>query len=817
MKEGLHACPDCPFRGPRVGPKGNPNSPLVIIGESPGQQELVGGIPFIGPSGKILDKALAQTPEIGEPYIINALQCWPGRRDDKDPAKLAAATQACRHHVLAEIGRAPRKAILALGNPGLWSATENYDLKITQERGKLLPTPLADVGVVPSAHPAFLMSGGKGCTFQQFMRDVKYAADLALGGCPKKPPDVKYVVAKTWRDIESWSRLFRYFDVIGADIETSALDPLDGRILCAGFAGQPGYVYVVPEHLLKHLDMLFDNNARFVWQNGKFDLRFLTHFGFNARLDEDTLLMSYALDEMGGIHDLETLASDWLNSPNWKQVLTQYLPTKDSSYELVPRDILHHYMALDIGNTRALYDVLRPRVAADKHLERLYTRTLIPASRMLKEVELNGIYVDMERVQANETWYKQQCDELAQELVEMTKQFPESGYTDKLPNSPKQLQRLFYDDLRFPLYKGKRSTDAKTLEHLPAHPIIVKLRKYRKFAKERGTYITPLLGRAKEKGKKARPSIIAPSGRVHATYLIHGTRTGRLASRDPNMQNVPRNPQIRGQYVAAPGYRLVEVDLNQAELRILAHLSRDVELCRIYNTAGMSLHDEVRAEIWGYPKDWSEEILEHYLDKFRLTHETRFDEKGADLLLAEQKMRAKNVNFGVVYGISASGLSEQTDSPPQDCQDWIDKWFGRFKGAAKFIQACKAAPRNGQTLITPFGRKKRFGVVSPELIHNMENEAANFPEQSSASDCTLQAGINLIGPMGEKYGAKLINLIHDALLWEVPDDDAVVVNVAKEVKTEMEAVPKRWGFTLVPFIAEAKHGMRWGSLSGLKL
>src|SRR5690606_30311706 len=136
-------------------------------------------------------------------------------------------------------------------------------------------------------------------------------------------------------------------------------------------------------------------------------------------------------------------------------------------------------------------------------------------------------------------------------------------------------------------------------------------------------------------------------GRLHTTYGLHGTRTGRLNSSDPNVQNVPRNPQIRGQCVPTPGMRYIEVDLNQAELRALATLSGDPELCRIYLTAGMSLHDEVRAEIWGHPKDYSSGQLDYNLRKFGLTPDSRFDEHGKDLLIAEQKMRAKNVNFGV--------------------------------------------------------------------------------------------------------------------------------------------------------------------------
>ena len=813
----LYPCLNCPFKGSKVGSKGDPDSPFVIIGESPGKKELKDGIPFVGPSGKVLDVAIAQGGSCVKPYYINAIQCYPGSRDEKDQSQVMAAVAICRDRVLKDISRVPRKVILSLGVPALWSITGNFDLKVTAERGKILQTPLASVGLVPSVHPSFLMSGGTGATFQQYMRDTRYALDLLQGRPPKKPPTIEAVVAKSYRDLQSWARLFRYFSVIGADIETSGFSHFGDRVLSIGFAGAPGYVYVVPERLIKYTGILFDNTAEFVWHNGKFDVKFLWKAGVkNARVDHDIMLLSYALDETGGIHDLEQVASDWLNSPNWKSMLNTYLPDRKSSYAVIPEHILHKYMALDVGNTRALFNILYPLVCSDPHLNRLYHRTLLPANLTLAHTEYNGIHVDLARVKENDDSYQVEIDKFRGQIIEIGNRFPESHYTEKLPGSHLQLKRLLYDDLRLPMYKRKRTTSKKFLDRLPPHPVVKLLRQYRKVAKEKGTYVTPLLGKPNKQGVR-EGSIIERNGRVHATFKIHGTRTGRLASSDPNMQNIPRNPVIRGQFVASPGYRLVEVDLNQAELRILAHLSGDPELCKIYLTSGMSLHDEVRAEIWGDPKSYTTLELQKQLNKFSLTENTRFDENGKDLLVAEQKMRAKNVNFGVVYGITAAGLAEQSDTTQTDAQEWIDKWFGKFKLAGVFINQCKMAPINGKTLITPFGRKRRPGCVSQEMAPDLMNQFANYPEQSSASDCTLHAGIELEEEMRDSFNTILINLIHDALLWEVPDDDAIARGVAIRVKEVMEKVPRKWGFNRIPFIAEAKQGYRWGSLKEMEL
>ncbi len=818
-KPCLHQCTTCPFYGPQVGSKGDPLSPLVVIGESPGKNELKEREPFVGASGKIIELALRNSPV--EPYYINAMQCFPGNRDDKDESKMVAATQACRHHVLEELGKAPRKVILALGAWALRSITDNYDLKITQERGRVFPTEF-DALMVPSVHPAFLMTGGKGGTPQQFFRDCQYAIDILEGKPLKSPPDVKYHVAICPEEIWTWAHDIPPNSIVAGDIETSDLQALKGRILCAGFAHKADEVIVIPEHLTTYAQLILRRkDVRFLWHNGQFDIKWLWHNGMpEARVDEDTILLSYSLDENGGIHGLEQVSSDWLNSPNWKGVLDSFLPKKNSSYELVPRDILHKYMAYDIGNTRANFDILRPRVALDPHLEKLYTRTLIPATNFLAKVESNGIYVDVDKVRENQQSYDVEVEKAAAAIVAIGKDFPDSHYTEKLPGSWKQIQKLLYDDLKIKPYKNKRSTDQKVLDQLPAHPAITALRRHRKVAKERGTYVTSLANFRDPKTGEYNlfiPRHIMPDGRVHSSLALFKTRTGRLASSDPNVQNVPRNPQIRGQYIAGPGRRLVECDLNQAELRVLATISGDPELCRIYLTAGMSLHDEVRASIWGYPKDWSDALLAAYLDKFRLTPATRYDENGKDLLLAEQKMRAKNVNFGTVYGITAAGLAEQCDCSVQDAQEMLNAWFKKFQRAADYITACKNAPLHGRTLITAFGRKKRPGIVSAELAQGIQNEFANFPEQSPASDITLHSGIELEPILCEQYDTKVINLIHDALLLECPDDD----NIAKEVATltcnTMSRVPKDWGFKKIPFLAEAKQGYRWGSLKDLKV
>lgn len=800
----LVPCPDCPFGGPKVGAKGDPNSPFMIIGESPGRQEVDWGQPFIGPSGALLDVSLRQLKDYPEPYVINSMQCSPPG-DLKDEDTLIAGVAACRQRVLEEIARAPRDIILALGTPALHSVTGDFGLKITQQRGKVLPSDKAKVGIVPSVHPAFLMRGGAGATLQQYMRDVEYALDLVKGGTTKKPPVVSYEIMRDERDIQDVAEYFRSLGEghpIAGDYETSGFSARSDRPLTLGFAAFADEVFCVPKRLISHVRPLFQTRAKYIWHNGKFDVQFAWNNGIpEARVDEDTMLMSYALDENGGIHDLEQVSSDWLNSPNWKAMLDQYKPDKKASYDVIPEDVLIYYMALDVGNTRALYDVMRPRIAANPNLERLYTKTLIPGSNFIARMEGVGLKVDLERVEQNREYYMAEIQKGKDAFLEFAKPFPNSGYTDKLINSHVQMKRLLYDDLRIPMFKGRRTTDKKVLEKLPRTPVIDALFKVRKVSKEYGTYV------------KNIPKYMDIDGRVHASYWLHGTKTGRLASSDPNLQNVPRNPRVRGQYIADKGRRFLEPDLNQAELRVLACLSGDKTLCHIYETAGMSLHNEVRADIWGYPKDWTAKYVEEQLQKFGLTHDTRFGEKGEDRIVEEQKMRAKAVNFGIVYGRTAQSLAEEFSINVKEAQMWIDRWFKKFPQAKEFMDKCRQVPVKGQVLVSPFGNYRRFGVVGNERLDAMQNEASNFLPQCSASHSNLHAAIELTPRLRDEFDTYSANLVHDSNLLDCPDNDDLVREVAKIVIRKMEEVPRKWGFTRIPFIAEAKMGYRWGSLS----
>lgn len=763
-------CNGCPFGGPKVGTKGNVCSPLVLVGESPGIREVVTGIPFSGPSGKLLYTYL---PEDIDAYVINAMECSP--RKQKNPKLLDYAARTCNSRLIRLVTAHPRRLIVAMGNAAVRSLTGDYNLKITQIRGQLIPSPYAELGILPVIHPAGLMHGSG--SFRQFREDLGYAKQLALGEPPRQYERCTYTdmpigLPNTndpwWWTHEPW---YSFLQTITAttepscDIETSGLDFIRDRILSLGVSNEEGkHVYCFgPEHLPFLKEWIEDPNKAWCWHNGKFDIKFIRQQGVHARVDDDTMLMSYALDEKTGVHDLETVAQDVLDAPDYKHMIKPYLPNKESSYELVPRPVLMDYMSIDVGNTARIRKVYRQKIKKDSALEKLYTKTLLPASELLARVESNGIYVDRE-------WLDDLDDVLTERLTQIEEEINEICGRRVNPGSPKQMQDVLFRQFKLP-DKKKGSTDKDVLKAFAENtatrlPIVLALREHRVVSKQYGTYV------------KGIRKWLHDNNRVYCTYLLHGSVTGRLASRKPNLQNIPRDPIVRGMFCAAPGCVLMECDLSQAELRSLAALSGDPAMMQVFLSGG-DIHTELAIYLFG--KDYS----------------------------YEQRVKCKNVNFGIVYGITPFGLQDQIGGPLSDSERMINGWAKRFPKAWSFIQYCRESPTAGRTIVTPFGRKKRTGLVTAGNLKFLQNEAANFPHQSIASDITLHAAMR-VEPILREKGIKIVNLIHDAILMEVPDTAEHIQFVKDLVPATMQQVPKDWGITLVPFKADAEINERWG-------
>lgn len=819
-KPVLERCKNCPHGFAKmVGSKGDPESPLVIVGESPGSQEIRQGLPFVGPSGKVLQHALdAASHKIYNPLMLNAIQCFPGTKT-KDQTKIEAATHCCQERLHREIKSFPRKVILALGNPAVWSTTEQFGAKITQVRGRLFDTPkLSERGTVAAVHPAFLLRGGG--SMRQFMADVDFATRLARGDENKRYVLPELHLARNASNVRWLIDRVKEQPYVSADIETGGyegFDHLRDRILCAGFSWDPRHVYMVPEELIHLLGPLFTESAstgtRFIWHNGKFDTKFFWAADIPCRVDEDTMLLSYALDETKGIHDLEQLASDILGMPDWKFMIKEYLG-KGKTYADIPKPILYDYAARDISGTAQIFPIMRNWVRSDPLLEKLYTRTLIPMSKYMARIEMKGMQPDLEQVKKMDIEKSAIADRLE---LEFNSHAIAAGFGALNPRSPKQVGSFLYDTLglRDPRKPKRRpdSTDEDTLITLTkvagstelAHPAVKTLLQYREVQKGLSTYVRSI------------PAHVGADGRIHTSYLIHGTTTGRPASRNPNILNIPRDPPLRGQFVAGDDKILIEIDVNQAELRVLAELSRDPALVHIYTTPGApSIHLVTQTEMFGQSREYSDHQWHLFREKF--SAEDVFDQDGKlqatwqDRTLEEQNMRAKCVNFGIVYGRTAPSIAEEFKMPVAEAQEWINKWFIKYAVAREFILSCRSAPLKGQNLITPFGRKRRFQIVNQERLNDIQNQAANFPEQSIAVDCVTHCGMDVQVMAKHEYDADIVNTVYDSLMFELPNDVPKALELGARVLKRLGEVAREWGLTLIPFKGDVKIGTRWGSL-----
>lgn len=751
----MAGCSTCPFGGLKVGTRGPEDAPLVIIGESPGTQEVKAGKPFIGPSGNLLHKVL---PRDTPAYITNALCCKPPK--NKTPAKMQKAIMACRERLLAEIRKHPRKVILTLGGPAIQAVTGNLNIKITQMRGQVIDSDLAEYGIVLAVHPAFLMRGGG--DYQQFKADINKALELLNTGTLQRKWQEPILVNNA-ADVFG-TAIIQNPTYIAADIETSGFNPLTDRILSVGFSNikEPDKVYITDD--LEEIKQLIETPYfRFVWHNGKFDTSFLRAVNIRAKVDEDTMLLSYALNEKGGMHDLEQKMVDLLRAPSYKDALKIYLPNRKASYELVPKDVLWEYQAKDVCGTGMIFPIMKEQVDADADLHKLYRKVLLPASEMLTNVEARGLYVDKERVAENEVVFAEELEQRKKELYDL------SGWEIN-PNSPQQVAKLLYDQFR---QRGKGRSTAKEVVRDMQHPAAAMVLEYRKVSKALSTYVRGAISKAD------------PDNRVRTTYLLHGATTGRLASRNPNLQNIPRDPRLRGMFIASPGFVFLEADYSQAELRSLAILSADEFLCDVYNTTDRSLHKEVAKTMYGEDYD------------------------------RDQYIRAKAVNFGIVYGRGAPSIAKEFHISVQEAQRIINAWFARAPLAYKFILKCRATPLKGQTITTVFGRKRRFGVVSRDNIRELQNEAANFPHQSIASDCTLLSAVDL-DPVLIVKDVRIVNLIHDSILTECPNDSEHIAFAKEQMSNIMVKKPTEWGLDRVPFKVDFKIGPRWGSMKEMK-
>ncbi|EIZ1341831.1 DNA polymerase I [Vibrio parahaemolyticus] len=585
----------------------------------------------------------------------------------------------------------------------------------------------------------------------------------------------------------AWLEKLKAAELFAFDTETDSLDYMVANLVGLSFAideGMAAYVPVAHDYLdapeqldrdwvLEQLKPILEDDAQAkVGQNLKYDASVLARYGIEMKgIKYDTMLASYVYNSVGGKHDMDSLALRFLQHSciSFEQIAGK--GKNQLTFNQIELEQASPYAAEDADVTLRLHNRLFANIEQDEKLKSVYEEIEMPLVPVLSRIERTGVLIDDMKLSAQSVEIAARLEELEQKAYEIAEQ-------EFNMNSPKQLQAILFEKMGLPVVKktpsGTPSTNEEVLQELALdYPLPKLILEYRGLAKLKSTYTDKL------------PKMINPStGRVHTSYHQAVTATGRLSSTDPNLQNIPiRNEEgrrIRQAFVAPAGYKILAVDYSQIELRIMAHLSGDQALLDAFRD-GKDIHAATAAEIMGV---------------------------SIDQVSSEQRRRAKAVNFGLIYGMSAFGLAKQLGIPRGEAQAYMDKYFERYPGVMQYMEDTRSAAADKGYVETIFGRRLHLPEIKSR--NGMRRKAAeraaiNAPMQGTAADIIKKAML-LVDQWIQEEGngrVKLLMQVHDELVFEV--EESSLSEIESKVQKLMESAAE----LKVPLVAEAGHGDNW--------
>ncbi len=597
--------------------------------------------------------------------------------------------------------------------------------------------------------------------------------------------DMHYESVLTQDRLDHWLAKINAAPLTALDTETTSLEPMHAQLvgisLCceAGIAAYIPFAHSypgAPDQLsrdsvlatLKH--WLEDTDKRKVGQNLKYDSHVFANHGISLRgIAHDTLLQSYVL-EAHRSHDMDSLALRHLDR---KTISYEEVCGKGASqigFDEVDVERATEYAAEDADITLQLHLALWPRIERDGKLRFIYENIELPTAVTLQKIERNGVLIDSGKLAA-------QSHELGTTMLSLEKSAYEAAEQPFNLNSPKQIGEIFFDKLKLPIVKktpsGAPSTDEEVLQKLAEdYPLPKMLLEYRGIAKLKSTYTDKL------------PKMINPAtGRVHTNYAQAVAVTGRLASNDPNLQNIPirtaEGRRVREAFIAPPGSVIVSADYSQIELRIMAHISGDANLLRAFSE-GEDVHRATAAEVFGV---------------------TPLEVSG------EQRRYAKVINFGLIYGMSEFGLANNLGIERSAARNYIDRYFQRYPGVAHYMADIRAQAKANGFVETVFGRRlwlPEINAANGQRRQAAERAAINAPMQGTAADLIKLSMIAVQDWLEQiRMNSRMIMQVHDELVLEVPQEE--LARVREELPKIMCGVAK----LRVPLVAEVGVGSNW--------
>jgi len=668
-----------------------------------------------------------------------------------------------------------------------------------------LPEPI-DQLAVREPDPAVLAAFLEDMGFRTLARRVGEASGAPPPASESKPLEAPaaapidtslYDCVRDLEALEAWVAKARAAGVVAFDTETDALSSSNANLCGVSLAIAPGEACYIPlghcaedglqleepadlaqisldDAIAALKSLLEDPSVLKIAQNAKYDLGVLSRYGIEVAPIEDTMLISYVLEAGLHNHGMDELSRLWLDHQPiaFKQVAGTGKAQK--SFKHVALTEATAYAAEDADVTLRLYNVLRPRLVRE-HLLTVYETLERPLPPVLAKMENAGIRIDPDQLRHLSNDFSMRMAELEAEATSLV------GRPFNL-GSPKQLGDVLFGDMGLPGGKktatGVWSTDASVLETLKVqgHDLPRVILDWRQLSKLKGTY-TDALALA-----------VAPrTGRVHTSFALASTTTGRLSSNDPNLQNIPvrteEGRKIRKAFIAEPGNVLISADYSQIELRLLAHIGDIPQLKRAF-LDGLDIHASTASEMFGVPVEG---------------------------MPAETRRRAKAINFGIIYGISAFGLANQLSIPQDEAGAYIKTYFERFPGIRGYMDRMRAQVREHAFVTTLFGRRVNIPMIKSKSVGERqfaERAAINAPIQGTAADVIRRAMIRMPAALeAAGLSARMLLQVHDELVFEAPASEADATRTLVSQVMEHAAAPVV--SLSVPLVVEARAAANW--------
>ena len=606
-------------------------------------------------------------------------------------------------------------------------------------------------------------------------------ADSPVKNTIKK--EEKYDLIVDEKSLNNWIERLKKSSVISLDTETNGLDYMDVDLVGISFSVKPGQAGYIPLNhkaeqqlpldltISKLKPILESKKTKIVGQNIKFDKHILKRFGININsIANDTMLMSYVLNSTATRHNLDALAQFYLDykTTTFEEVAGK--GTKQLTFDKIPLDKASYYASEDADITLRLYKKLNSRLAKEPKLKGLLKDIEIPLIGVLSDMEQTGTLVNEKVLQAQSRDFQRRISKLEEKAYALADQ-------EFNLSSTKELRELFYEKFNYPVFQktpgGQPSTAENVLQQLSEDYELPKIiLEHRTLSKLKSTYTD-----------KLPLQISKNTGRIHTSFHQAVTATGRLSSSDPNLQNIPiRNEdgrRIRQAFEAPKGFKLISADYSQIELRVMAHLSKDKNLIKAFNE-GEDIHLTTASEVFD------------------------IDTKQVG---REERRSAKAINFGLIYGISAFGLSKQLGIGRHLAAEYMDKYFSKYPGVREYMDIIKSDARKKGYVETLDGRRVYLPSISTgNAIRRQaaERVAINAPVQGTAADIMKKAMLMVDSSLKDsKVTAKLIMQVHDELVIESKEED--VKTVSDILKNSMSSAHK----LLVPLEVDIGSGKNW--------